>query len=144
MSDKKALTEKKSEDIPQQLQDLKPNPYILLNGTVHFNGNCNECRPYCGAICCASYHTIKLTETEAKSGKFLYKKASPNCNCDLCNIMREQGIKHTLLRQPDGSCIYLDGTRKCSIYEDRPEACRNYTCKQIPFMVVMPQYRKRK
>jgi Fe-S-cluster containining protein len=47
--------------------------------------------------------------------------------------MRELGLKYVLLKQPDGSCIYLDGTRKCGIYESRPETCKKYSCVNLPF-----------
>ncbi len=33
----------------------------------------------------------------------------------------------TLARRPDGSCIFLDEeTRRCTIYANRPNTCRNH------------------
>lgn len=110
-------------------------PYVVLNGTVYFSGNCEECRPYCGVLCCRAYRFVSLTKEEAKSGRYAFRKVSDGCDCETCKRMRELEIKYTLPKQPDGSCIYLDGTRNCSIYEDRPETCKQYTCADIPFVL---------
>lgn len=32
----------------------------------------------------------------------------------------------TLSQQRDDSCLYLDKNRRCSIYERRPQTCRNF------------------
>ncbi len=114
---------------------FQANPFVVLNRTVYFNGECDTCRPYCGAICCSAYGFVGLSEEEAKSGKFEYREATDDCTCDSCKRMRELGLRFMLPKHPDGSCVYLDGTRKCSIYEDRPDVCRNYTCVNIPFAI---------
>ena len=108
-------------------------PFKVLNGTVYFSGVCDECRPHCGAICCRVYGYVSLTEEEAKSGQYAYMEVTDGCNCEVCKRMRELGIRYTLLKQPDGSCIYLDGSRRCSIYEKRPQTCRNYSCRNVAF-----------
>ena len=105
----------------------------VLNGMVYFSGQCEECRPFCASICCRGYTFISLTEEEVQSGLYNYKEASETCGCDTCKRMRELEIKYSLKRLPDGSCIYLDGTRKCSIYEHRPETCKRYSCVGVPF-----------
>lgn len=111
----------------------RPDPFRILNGNVYFNGKCEECRPLCAAVCCRGYALVSLTEEEAKSGRYAYKEASDDCDCELCKKMRELGVRYTLPKQPDGGCIYLDGTRRCSIYEERPETCRRYSCVNVPF-----------
>jgi Fe-S-cluster containining protein len=108
-------------------------PFRVLNGAAFFNGVCDECRPFCAAVCCRGYSFVSLTDEEAKSGRFVFKQASDSCNCDVCSKMRELGIRYSLLRLADGSCFYLDGTRKCSIYDDRPKTCKNYSCTSVPF-----------
>lgn len=108
--------------------------YKILNGAVYFNANCEESRPFCASICCRSYAFVVLTEQEAKSGRYFYKEASDACECDVCKKMRKQRIKYILCKLPDGSCVYLDGTRKCSIYENRPETCKKYSCVNVPFI----------
>ena len=34
--------------------------------------------------------------------------------------------KFTLTQKPDGSCYFLDSNKRCSIYEKRPDTCRNH------------------
>ncbi len=105
----------------------------MINHSVYFNGDCERCRPQCGAFCCIGYGFVSLTEDEAKSGRYVYKEAAESCGCQLCQRMRMAGVRYTLLKQRDGSCTYLDGGRRCSIYADRPETCRRYSCKNVPF-----------
>ena len=113
--------------------DRGPEPFKVLNGMIYFNGKCIECRPFCAAVCCRGYGFVSLTEEEAKSGRYKYKEVSEDCGCDTCKRMRELGIRYSLRRLADGSCIHLDGTRQCSIYEHRPETCRKYSCVDVPF-----------
>ena len=113
--------------------ESESSPFRVLNAMVYFNGKCEECRPFCAAICCRGYSFVALTEDEAKSGRYDYKEASETCECDVCKRMRDLGVRYALRRLPDGSCVYLDGTRKCSIYEDRPETCKKYSCLNVPF-----------
>src|SRR5262245_20807129 len=113
----------------------EPPLFRVINRTVYFNGNCVDCRPHCGAVCCTGYGLVALTEEEAKSGRYSYKEASETCGCPMCQRMRDAGVKYTLLKQPDGSCVHLDGERRCSIYDDRPETCRRYSCKGVGFVL---------
>jgi len=115
--------------------EARQMPFRLLNGAVHFNGNCEECRPFCGAVCCRSYAFVPLSDEEVQSGLYAYKEVTDDCQCDSCQRMRDKGIRYTLRRLPDGSCVYLDGTRQCSIYDHRPETCRRYTCVGVPFVL---------
>jgi Fe-S-cluster containining protein len=110
-----------------------PVPFRVLNGTVFFNGKCGESRPYCAAVCCRGYGFVSLTDEEAMSGRYVYKQASDSCGCERCVRMRELGIRYALPRLSDGSCFYLDGSRQCSIYEDRPNTCKSYSCVTVPF-----------
>jgi len=113
-------------------------PFKLLNGNVFFNGSCEECRAFCAAICCRGYTYIALTEEEANSGLYAYREASDTCECETCRKMRESAVRYAIAEVPDGSCIYLDGNRNCSIYEKRPEACRKYSCVNVAFALVPP------
>lgn len=113
-----------------------PGPaFRVLNGHVYFNGRCEECRPFCAAVCCRGYGFVSLTEEEAKSGNYVCKEASETCGCETCKRMRELGIRYALRKLADGSCVYLDGARKCSIYDQRPATCKNYSCTQVAFVV---------
>lgn len=109
--------------------------FRVLSGMVYFNGKCEDCRALCAAVCCRGYSFVSLTEKEAKSGRYTYKEVSDTCGCDVCKRMRELGIRFALRRLPDGSCVYLDGTRKCSIYEGRPGTCKRYSCADVPFVL---------
>jgi Fe-S-cluster containining protein len=123
--------------VPAETPAVEP-VFRVINRTVYFNGNCEQSRPYCGALCCTGYALVSLTEEEAKSGRYLYKEASETCNCTTCQRMREIGVKYTLPKQADGGCVYLDGERRCTIYATRPETCVKYTCRSIPFRVSPP------
>jgi Fe-S-cluster containining protein len=109
------------------------SPFQVINGSVYFNGQCDACRRHCAAICCRGYGFVSLTEEEVASGFYTYRSLADDCQCDTCKRARAQGIKYWLPKQPDGSCIYLDGERCCSIYERRPETCRRYSCVGVPF-----------
>jgi Fe-S-cluster containining protein len=130
------VNEKQETKINQASLQFESKPYALLNAAVYFNGQCEQCRPHCGAICCRAYGFVSLTEEEAKSGRYAYKEVSDECDCDTCKRMRELGLRYAVLKHPDGSCIYLDGNRKCSIYKDRPGVCRSYSCVNVPFVLI--------
>ena len=134
-SNMKLLSRPNPPDHKEPSLQFHSEPYSLSNSTVYFNGNCDQCRPYCGAICCRAYGFVSLTEDEVRTGRYAYKASSEDCSCDMCKRMRELGIRFTLLKQPDGACIYLSGARTCTIYENRPETCRKYSCVNIPFVL---------
>ncbi|HEY8550356.1 MAG TPA: YkgJ family cysteine cluster protein [Vicinamibacterales bacterium] len=123
--------------VPAEVSAPEP-AFRLINRTVFFSGHCEQCRPFCAAVCCTGYGFVSLTEEEAASGRYVYKEATEGCGCQTCERMRAAGIKYTLLKQADGSCMYLDGGRRCSIYADRPETCRKYNCRNIPFRLSPP------
>ncbi len=112
--------------------------FTIRNGAVNFDGDCASCRPLCAAICCRGYAFVSLTEEEAQSGRYQYKEATENCGCAICTRMRELGVRCALRKLSDGSCVYLDGTRRCSIYDHRPETCVKYSCTQIWFLLQPP------
>jgi len=39
-----------------------------------------------------------------------------------------------LAKKGDGSCVYLAGDGRCSIYADRPRSCRRFDCRMIALM----------
>lgn len=110
-------------------------PFRVLDGTAQFNGDCEACRPYCGALCCKGYTLVHLSEAEAKSGRYAYTQVVDDCQCANCTLMRELNLKYNLLKKEDGSCYYLDEHNYCSIHKDRPQACRMYTCKHSTFRI---------
>ncbi len=70
------------------------------------------------AECCSNL--IVLTDEEIKSGDYQMKRA----------IAPKQKKQFWVLKQGlDLKCVYLDReTSRCSIYENRPESCREWTC----------------
>jgi Fe-S-cluster containining protein len=114
-----------------KLQAVKDNPgcFELSPEFAIFNGNCDECVPFCGAVCCEIYEFVKLTEEEAKSGRYKFIEEDPTCDCAQCTDMRALDMRYSLPKNPDYSCVYLDENKRCSIYEIRPQTCRDYNCK---------------
>ena len=121
--------------LPQSVPLTGQPPFRVLNGHAFFSGHCEECRPYCAAVCCRGYGFVSLSEEEASSGEYQYKEITEGCKCETCTRMRELGVRYTLRKLPDGSCVYLDGGRRCSIYAKRPETCRRYSCTGVPFTI---------
>ena len=122
-----------SDDLPIHPPEFIP--FRLLNGTAQFNGDCEACRPYCGAFCCKGYTLVHLSEAEAKSGLYAYTQVADDCQCANCTLMRELNLSYNLLKKEDGSCYYLDENNYCGIHKDRPLACRMYNCKHSTFYI---------
>ena len=91
---------------------------------------CNGCR----ARCCTMPVEVKLADlirmgviTEFEAGepvKMLIRKLKKD------GVVERYSTKNqvfTLMRFANGDCLYLHGpTRKCRIYEKRPDTCRNH------------------
>ncbi|MEA3490186.1 MAG: YkgJ family cysteine cluster protein [Candidatus Omnitrophota bacterium] len=94
------------------------------------NGNCDEVRDLCEAICCRVYN-VTTTEEEFRSGEYRARAvcavSGKECENEKANcVNRNLWIE----RKPDGACVYLGEDNKCSIYERRPKACREFSCKE--------------
>lgn len=92
------------------------------------NGSCLELLPWCEGMCCRRWD-VSLSQQECESGTYdaervcllsmdLCKEDSPSC----------PSRRLRLKRKSDESCIYLQ-ENKCSIYDKRPQVCRDFTCK---------------
>lgn len=83
---------------------------------LRFDCDCLDALPICKAQCCALIGTI-VTFDEMND---LFE--------ELCDF--HEGMKAFLLkRDSDGFCTCLDRTtRRCTIYEDRPNTCQEYHC----------------
>jgi Fe-S-cluster containining protein len=101
--------------------------FTVLNGSIRFDGKCDETKAYCGAVCCKNT-IVLLTDEEKKSGTYDYTMPKDTCSCSTCNLMRQTG--QVSLRRNDAGCTYLDGMNRCSIYENRPKMCRSFVCEQ--------------
>ena len=76
--------------------------------------DCDTRKPSCQAACCRMYR-VNLTASEVKGGKVLWDLAVP----------------YALPRLPNGDCAYLNAqTLRCTIWESRPQVCRQYSCER--------------
>ncbi len=92
-----------------RIEDGADGAYLL------FDCECLDALPYCRAQCCGLIGTI-VTPDEYHSEKY-------QADWD----ERTNGM--VLKRDADGMCYALDrDTKRCSIYEDRPQTCRNFHC----------------
>lgn len=74
--------------------------------------------PCGGCTACCELLAPHLTPEEISSGKY-----------PLSLSHTENGPLITLYRKPQGGCaMFVDG--QCSIYEDRPLACRQFDCRK--------------
>jgi len=70
----------------------------------------------CRAYCC--HIGFQLTDEEARAG---FAKWHPDFPYHILQVGRE------------GRCVHLDPeTLRCQIYENRPQACRNFDCRKLP------------
>lgn len=80
---------------------------------------------FCDAPCC-KVNFVPLTDFEVKSGKYDMVKQT------IFDFESKKIIKgYFLKRKKDGSCIYLNDFNLCSIWKDRPIACRKYACDKL-------------
>lgn len=97
-------------------------------GRIYFNGGCDEVRDVCGAVCCRLYG-VDLYEEERVEGLYDH-----DLICGLNGLACSKtgtlcmNRRYVLRKKEDGSCVYLDASNKCGIYERRPRACRDFHC----------------
>jgi hypothetical protein len=87
---------------------VRQGPFLLLQ----FNMGCLEALPACGAQCCRMRPEFSVPLTEEELAWM------PS------EIMGEIRV---LAGTPEGDCWYLKDSR-CSIYDRRPKACREWHC----------------
>ncbi|MDI6861659.1 MAG: YkgJ family cysteine cluster protein [Caldisericia bacterium] len=80
---------------------------------------------FCDAPCCKE-NFVPLTLEEAKSGRY---EAVFLSIFDFNTKKVEEG--YFLKRKKDGSCVYLNEVNLCTIWRERPKACRIYICEKI-------------
>lgn len=99
------------------------------SGRIYFEGGCDAAREVCEAMCCRRIHYVNISEEEAKSGMYEFDTVrglkSEGC---LDPSHSDPNVTRILSKKPDGSCVYLDPSNKCSIYDKRPIVCREFEC----------------
>lgn len=80
---------------------------------------------FCNAPCCKE-NFVPLTDKEVKSKKYdvVYESIF---NLETKKIT----AGYYLRRKKDGSCIYLNKFDLCTIWRERPLACRIYVCEKL-------------
>jgi len=81
--------------------------------------SCESC-----ALCCKLF-LINLNEKEFYSGIFQTELITDEHFNDFETI-EEYGL-NIVKKNEDGTCIYIKD-KKCSIYENRPQVCRDFFC----------------
>ncbi len=83
----------------------------------------------CTGLCCtaqASWTGVHLTKEEVEREPF--KSIAVPSKDDARQMVFDFDLE-------DGCCRFLDrATRRCTIYHDRPEACRRFDCRTQPWM----------
>ncbi len=80
---------------------------------------CESC-----TLCCKLF-LINLNEEEFRSGKYLTEFVTEDIFDDFGTV-EEYGL-NIVKKNEDGSCFYIKD-RRCSIYNDRPQVCRDFFC----------------
>jgi Fe-S-cluster containining protein len=97
--------------------------------TLYFAGGCADAAGTCQAVCCRNWNVV-ISKNEEASRQY---DVETLCLCtnnpcvQMENLCLNRRIR--LKRNPDGSCVYLDGHSRCTIYSSRPAICRTFTCK---------------
>lgn len=86
--------------------------YTVVSELPHSTVECGEC------FACCTLLSPNLTPEEVESGKY-----------PLSLTKGETGFLVSIFRTETGGCsLLIDG--KCSVYNDRPQACRQYDCRK--------------
>ncbi|MGE0079765.1 MAG: YkgJ family cysteine cluster protein [Thiohalomonadaceae bacterium] len=93
------------------------------------NGMCRDCR----ASCCTMPTEVRMSDLlrlglvdafEAEEPRSVARRLTKEGIVERYNA--RSGI-FTLARLANGDCIFLErDTRRCSVYENRPDTCRNH------------------
>ncbi len=105
--------------------------HVQLDGKKRkllLQGSCPELRPLCAAACCREWK-VDLSCAEYRTGLYQAEQV-----CVLTDKTCDQPVAtcphraYRLKRNADGACTHLDAASRCSIYENRPQVCREFTC----------------
>lgn len=108
------------------------NPKYELDGKnrkLTLKGACLDLLDICKGMCCRKWN-VPIQESEFTAGSYNAKKVCVIDGND-CTNKRQHCINRQfrLAQKDDGSCVYLGDDNRCSIYDRRPQVCRNFNCK---------------
>jgi len=101
---------------------------VILDAARHFEDagmKKDECRA-CGR-CCMVFEIGPLRSEEADSGRYQVYE-DPFFEGDFHMKKHMPGWAPEWAKQ--GVCVYLGPDMKCTIYEDRPDVCREFACRR--------------
>lgn len=104
--------------------------YTVKNGRLTFKGTCDECLPYCGALCCKMYDSVNLTGEEVMSGRYQMDVEGTMHVYANAFKLKKKKVTGELYHV----CIYLGDDNRCTIYDERPRACRIFECQNRPLI----------
>jgi len=111
---------------------MKKNQLLILDGKkrkILFRGKCLNVLNLCQAMCCREW-AVSLSNDEFNSGKYKTKKFCVPTNKDCLRQKADcLNIRYEILRKKDGSCIYLTQQNRCAVYHERPQVCRDFSCR---------------
>jgi hypothetical protein len=108
-----------------------PSDRVELDGKKRkllLQGSCLELGSLCAAACCREWR-VDLSFAEFQSDLYHSEQMCilTDKTCDkpaAACIHRAYQLK----RNTDGACAHLDAANQCSIYENRPTVCRDFSC----------------
>ena len=108
-------TRKVRHEMAEKGQTLGPGIALRIDGDDDKKDdfvpvNCAERLPICKAVCCSL--SFALTAEEVESGEIKWDLGEP----------------YYIRQESTGCCTHLDPNKGCSIYENRPGVCRQYSC----------------
>lgn len=111
---------------------MPDNPKYELdckNRKITLKGACLDLLDTCKGMCCRKWN-VPIQESEYATGSYNAKKVCVIDGND-CAGKRQHCINRQfrLDQKDDGSCVYLGDDNRCSIYDRRPQVCRNFNCK---------------
>ncbi|MFH1878111.1 MAG: YkgJ family cysteine cluster protein [Candidatus Omnitrophota bacterium] len=127
------------------MADLSKLRLDIKNFRILFSGNCEEVRDICRAMCCRLGWIVPLSPEEHSSGKYK-NRAVCSVNGNDCEDPAKECInrKYLIMKKKNGACVYLNKAYRCSIYDERPAVCRDFSCSEgwsisTPYAYVTPK-----
>lgn len=111
---------------PAKIQELLNN---LGRWTHYKKGMCETCE----GLCCYMPVEIKVFDL-VRMGILDEFHLELSLKEQIKEALKHPGVtrytpsteKYTLTQKPDSSCYFLDAQKKCTIYDKRPDTCRNH------------------
>jgi len=106
-----------------------PDPTRVSEWIEFKPGLCDGCRAGCCELPveCNVEDLIRLGATdEDEASRNLGRVAKRLKNEGLLQKFDLSRHVFILNQQPSGECLFLDENRRCEVYEDRPEVCREF------------------